>query len=62
MATKKPRFMITFESEEDLERTKRLAKLLNFRSTNALIMSLINDAIIDHLQNNTDNKTKGENE
>jgi hypothetical protein len=58
MATKKPRFMITFESEEDLERAKTLAKLLNFRSTNALIMSLLNEAIIDHLGKEKTNVTQ----
>lgn len=58
MATKKPRFMITFESEEDLERAKNLAKLLNFRSTNALIMSLIADAITDHLGKEKENGIK----
>lgn len=47
MATKKPRFMITFESVGDLANAKQLAKELSFRSLNALIMKLINDAIVD---------------
>lgn len=55
MATKKPRFMITFESEEKLAQAKKLAKLLKFRSTNALIMQLIDNAIVDYTQKEREN-------